>query len=123
MKKSYTLSETELEIMKFIWQSNKPLTFKEIMDYVNGNMGKSWKKQTISTYLTHLQESKVLNVDKTMARTYLYSAACTQQEYEHLRAKQLVQEAFDGSISKFVAAFTGGKKLTRQEADELKKLI
>lgn len=123
VKKTFNLSDTELEIMEFIWKAEKKLTFKEIMEYVNESMGKNWKKQTVSTYLTHLQESELLEVDKTMPRTYLYSAACSKEEYEHLCVKQLVQKSFDGSISKFVAAFTGGKKLTKEEADELRKLI
>ena len=123
VKKIFNLSDTELEIMEFIWKAEKKLTFKEIMEYVNESMSKNWKKQTVSTYLTHLQESGLLEVDKTMPRTYLYSAACSKEEYEHLCVKHLVQKSFNGSISKFVAAFTGGKKLTKEEADELRKLI
>ena len=81
MKKIFNLSDTELEIMEFIWKAEKKLTFKEIMEYVNESMSKNWKKQTVSTYLTHLQESGLLEVDKTMPRTYLYSAACSKEEY------------------------------------------
>lgn len=46
MKKIFNLSDTELEIMEFIWKAEKKLTFKEIMEYVNESMGKNWKKQT-----------------------------------------------------------------------------
>ncbi|MCI9359142.1 MAG: BlaI/MecI/CopY family transcriptional regulator, partial [Lachnospiraceae bacterium] len=35
----------------------------------------------------------------------------------------LVQESFDNSIFNFVSAFTGGKKLSKEDADELRKLI
>ena len=91
--------------------------------YVYESMCKNSIKQTVSTYLTLLQESELLEVDKTLPRTYLLCAACSKEEYEHLCVKQLVQKSFNGSISKFVAAFTGGKKLTKEEADELRKLI
>ena len=37
--------------------------------------------------------------------------------------RKLVKTSFNNSIFNFVSAFTGGQKLTREEAEELKKLF
>ena len=32
MKKNYGLTNTEMQIMELLWSSEKPMTFREIMD-------------------------------------------------------------------------------------------
>lgn len=39
------------------------------------------------------------------------------------RSKQFVKETFDGSLPKFLAAFTRSKRLSDKEIDELQRLI
>ena len=46
-EKIFGLSETEYEIMEFMWQSDHKLTYKEILDYFNTEKNKNWKKQTL----------------------------------------------------------------------------
>lgn len=122
MKKNYGLTKTEMELMDIFWESGRSYGFKELLEYAHETLGKEWKKQTLSTYLTKLQRMGLLDVDAS-SKNYIYSALCSKEEYIHQWTEKLVKTTFDNSISKFVFAFTGGKKLSKEEAEELRKLI
>lgn len=122
MGKNYGLTNTELELMELVWERSSGLAFKEIFDYFNNERGKGWKKQTLSTYLTQLQKAGLITVDTTL-RNYVYYPQWSKDEHIQKWTQQLVEESFDNSISKFVAAFTGEQKLSQEEAEKLKELI
>ena len=111
-----------MELMELFWDTKQPYTFRELLQYSNEVLGKNWKKQTLSTYLTNLQKMGLLDVS-AKGKNNVYQASGTKDEYIHQWTEKLVRTAFDSSISKLVAAFTGGKKLSKEEADEIKKLM
>ena len=75
-EKIFGLSETEYEIMEFMWQSDHKLTYKEILDYFNTEKNKNWKKQTLSTFLTILKYAGHITAEGS-GRRYLYSPVKT----------------------------------------------
>ena len=122
MKKSYGLTYTEMEIMEFLWSQEKGVSFKEILIYVNEKLHKDWKRQTLSTYLKNLQmEGLVKAIDNK--KNYSYYAACTKEEHIHKWTKDLVKKSYGNSIEKFMVAFSGGKELDKEVADQLRKLL
>ena len=84
MLKSKKLSKTERAILEIFWEAEGPLIFKEIMELVNERLGKDWKKQTVNTYLTALQNAGLLHADKRCARAYFYSPVYTKEQYKQL---------------------------------------
>lgn len=123
MDKRYKMTNTESDIMKFFWEMQEPLTFKETMSLINDRLNKTWKKQTVNTYLCNLHEAKLIIINKQNPRSFLYSAALTKEQYEQYCVRKLVEDTFDNSITNLVSAFTGGKKLSSKDKEELKKLI
>ncbi len=109
--------------MEVLWQLPEPSSLKETLDFLNGRLNKSWKQQTVGTYLSHLEEAGLISVDKRFSRLHLYFPACTREEYMQSYLQKLVETSFDNSIVNLVAAFTGGKKLPEKDAQELRKLI
>lgn len=122
MKTFFGLTSTEAEIMELFWGASKPLSFKEVMAYVTTELKKEWKKQTLNTYLSNLQKSGLLKTERSRYH-YQYFAALTREEYIQQWTQKLVEEAYGNSLGNFIAAFTGGKKLSKEEAEELRKLI
>lgn len=47
----------------------------------------------------------------------------SKEEFYSHKSRKFVEDSFDGSIPKFLTAFMGGKKLTKQQAQEIKQLI
>ena len=47
----------------------------------------------------------------------------SREEFSALQSEEFVEEAFDGSLPKFLTAFTFRKKLSSEEIDQLQQLI
>jgi len=123
VKKYYGLTNTEMEVMGIFWDSGKEeFTFKELTEYAREKLNKDWKKQTLSTFLSNLQKMGLLEV-KTNGRKYIYYPLYSRQGYIDKWARDLIRNDFGNSLSRFVAAFTGGAKLSKEEADEIRKLL
>ena len=51
------------------------------------------------------------------------SAALTQDELISRQSRYFVEDTFGGSLPKFITSFFGGKKLSLEQAAELRRLI
>lgn len=123
MKKAFFgLTPVETELMEMFWSADRLLSFREVLEHVNDVLKKDWKKQTLNTYLSNLQKAGLLETERSEYH-YRYFAACTKDEYIQRWTRKLVEDSYGNSIGSFVAAFTGGQKLTREEAEELRMLI
>lgn len=122
MDKKYGLSPTEYEMMEFIWVADHKLSFKEIFQYFNEVKLKNWKKQTVSTYLKMLQDGGHLLADSNGTR-YQYYPAHSRQAHINAWMRGIYADSFDNSIGKVLAAFTGEKKLSKKDADELRNYL
>lgn len=122
MEETYGLTRTEMEIMEYLWKKGATAPFRELAAYFNEEKDKNWKKQTLNTYLINMQRAGLIGVDKSGVRNAYY-ALYSREELIHRWTRKLVSQAFGGSISDLVAAFTGGKKLSPEEAERIRKLI
>lgn len=122
MGRNYGLSNTEMQIMELFWGAEEPLSFKEIMDVARNQWKKTWKAQTLNTYLINLQKIQMVGTDRSSTH-YMYYALCTRDELIHNWTRKLVEEYFDNSISKLFAAFIGDRRLSEKDAEELRKLL
>lgn len=123
MKKNYGLTNTELQIMELLWAAQKPMSFREIMDVAVNEWKKTWKVQTLNTFLLGLQKMGLVGSDRSVSSYNVYYALCTKEQHIHNWTKKIVSECYENSFSRFVAAFIGDGKLSEEEADELRKLL
>lgn len=121
MRDIFAMSETEEKIMQLFWKTGKEMGLREVLTYFNENENKKWAKQTLYTFLTRLLDKGILSA--TGKGRKKYSPAMTQVEYEQKKAKSILDGIYDGEISHFVAALTGGQSLNKAEADELRELL
>ena len=111
------MSDSEMEIMKTIWELAAPVTIVQLLGIFES---RKWKVQTMGTFLTRLADKGLLSVNK-QKNTNFYTAAITEQEYNRLEAENLLSSMYDGSLENFLSALYGGKKFDVNEADKLKK--
>lgn len=123
MNKTYGLTNTEMQIMELLWQAEKPMTFREIMAVAIDKWEKTWKVQTLSTYLANLQRMGMIEAAKGATPYNAYYAACTKEQHIHNWTKKLVADCYGNSFSRFVAAFIGDGKLPEKDVEELRKLL
>ena len=116
------MSQSESLIMDFLWKNDGGKGFSEIMEYLNGEFHKNWKKQTINTFIRHLIDKGLISAD-TSQKSRRYSAALTPAEYARGKADKILADFYDGSVEVFLSALTGGKKLSKELVDELDKMM
>lgn len=122
MKDKYDLTRSEEEIMELLWEMDQKMSSKEILDYFNENCDKDWKKQTLNTFLTKLlQAGFIERISKD--RKYLYAPLVTRREYKQKGAERFIRESYRGSFMNFVSALSGGEMISREEAEEIRKLL
>lgn len=51
------------------------------------------------------------------------TAVISRDEFYSMQSRQYVEDAFDGSLPAFIAAFTQGSKITADEAEAIRQLI
>lgn len=113
---NFFLPEAEKEIMNILWAKKQWMSGAEFWEYFNAN-GKPCKRQTINTYLTRMAEKGLLVKHQ---RKYMY--AYTKEEFDQKKANEVL-DMYEGSLKNFLSAITGGKKITHEEAEELRTYI
>ena len=78
----------------------------------------NWKKSTTYTVLKKLCEKGIFKNENAVV-----SSLMTKDEYYSKQSIRFVEDTFGGSLPKFLTAFISGKKLSREQAEELKRLI
>ena len=109
------LCDSDLRFMNVVWD-NEPLSSNRLVKLCEQRLG--WKKSTTYTMLRKLCE-------KGYAKNEMSTVTSTVDR-AWVRANEsdvFVEQAFSGSLPCFLVSFLGGKKISKEEADELKKLI
>ncbi len=111
----YRLGEVEMKFADIIWD-REPLTSGELAKLCAQEL--QWKKSTTYTILRRVCDRGLFqNVEG------IVTSLVSKQEFLSKQSTQFVEQAFAGSLPKFVAAFTADRKLSEEEAAELLRII
>lgn len=111
----YKLGAMETKFAELMWD-NEPIPSGDLVKLCEKEL--SWKKSTTYTMLRRLCERGIFQ-----NKNGVVSSLISRQEFQALQSEQFVEETFDGSLPRFLAAFTLRKKLSEKEINELQKLI
>ena len=120
MKAIPQISESELEVLKILWDSGEA-TSSQIVDKLVQTT--DWKPKTIQTLITRLVTKGAIKTDKINSKTFIYSPNVSEAEYKNHANKSFVERIYNGSISLMLTSFIKEQKLSRQDINELKKLL
>lgn len=118
-KENNTPTAAELEILNILWEK-EPLTVKEIHCEL-------MKRKEVG-YTTALKIMQNMTAKGLLERTlngksHLYTSAIPKEETRQGLLNRFVDTAFGGSSSSLVMQLLGNKKASKQELDEIKKII
>lgn len=119
---NFDVSGSEKEVLEYLWKNPQGMRSRDILAYFNENKNKDWKKQTLNTFLLRLTEKGLVTNEKIDKKRF-YRAACNEAEYETKKAEKVLDTLYDGSVSKFVMALSGGDKIDKKTAEEIRKLL
>ena len=105
----------ESRFADIIW-SNEPLTSSELARRSEETLG--WKKTTSFTVLKRLCDKGIFQNIKGTVTSLL-----SREEYFAKQSQKFVEDTFQGSLPAFLAAFTSGKALTKEEVAQLRRMV
>lgn len=111
----YRLGEVESIFADIIW-SNAPIASGQLAALAEKRLG--WKRTTTYTVLKRLCDRGLFRNDGGTV-----TALVTRDAFYAHRSEQFVEEAFQGSLPAFLAAFGSRKRLSEEEIDELQRII
>ena len=111
----YRLGVIESKFADIIW-NNEPLGSGELVKLARNEL--DWKKSTTYTVLRKLCGRGIFKNENGTV-----TSCISKEDFYSKQSKQYVEEEFGGSLPAFLAAFTSGKKLSKKEADEIRKMI
>ena len=109
------LAETEYRFVELIWE-REPLSSGELVKICEKKL--DWKKSTTYTVLRRLCERGILKNEDAVV-----TSAIKKEEYRALRSEQFVEDTFEGSLPRFLAAFMSRKRMDAKQIAEIQKMI
>lgn len=109
------LSDSEYRFAELVWEQ-EPVNSTALARLAGERLG--WKKATAYTVLRKLCEKGILKNEHATVRACVKKEQVQKQESE-----ALLRKSFDNSLPAFVAAFLKDRRLSSEEAEELKRMI
>lgn len=113
------ISDSELQVIDILWQES-PLTVGQIIERTQAHC--DWHANTIKTILSRLCDKQAVSREKDGKR-FFYSAAVAREEVVSKEADGFLDQFFNGRMAPLVAHFANRKKLTKQEIEEIEKIL
>lgn len=113
------ISDSELEVMKYLWEIDKPVTIAEIRKAMQ--VRSNWEYSTIKTLLRRLCEKGVVVAEKRTV--FYYRPLVAKDEYKEYTTQSLINRLYAGSAKNLVASLIGSSTLSDQDIDELRKMF
>lgn len=116
------MTNSELLLMKTIWESEEPLTVQEIMARANKQYEKKWKIQTVSTFLGRMVKKNYLTMERK-GRTFCYYPLVTEEVYRKKELDRQIAFWGDDGLDALIASFTKTTHLTKEEKEKIRRLL
>lgn len=113
----YNMSDAELEVMEKLWDQRQPIKQSQLLALFEKD-GKGWKRQTLNTFLTRLEEKGLVRRESRMVR-----AVYSREEYSYKQMKEAIAHMYGGRLSNLVAAFTRESGISCQDAEALMRIL
>nr|WP_296459927.1 BlaI/MecI/CopY family transcriptional regulator [uncultured Acetatifactor sp.] len=109
------LGVVEARYADMIWE-REPVTSSELVKLTAVEF--NWKRTTAHNVLRRLCDKGLFRNDNGTVTSVL-----SREEFYSQQSRKYVEDSFEGSLPAFIAAFTKGKPLTEEEAEEIRRII
>jgi len=111
----YHINESEYRFLDILWDE-EPINSMELVRMCQERLG--WKKSTTYTVIRNLSDKQIVHSEDAVVRTLV-----PRDEIQKRESREFLEKKFRGSLPAFIAAFLQEERLTREEAEDLQKLI
>jgi predicted transcriptional regulator len=111
----HKLCDSDYRFMLIVW-ANAPVGSGKLVELCQEGLG--WKKSTTYTTIKKLSEKGFIHNENAVV-----SVLIPKDKVQAVEMDYFLERTFEGSLPQFLTAFFGNKKISDQEAEELKRLI
>jgi len=116
---STQFGRVQLLIMQVLWDKGRA-NAREITDTLN--TGEPIAHSTVQTLLRGLEEKGAIS-HQVEGRTFIFLPQIREDKFKRCATSDLVERVFGGSAGTLVAHLLKNENVSRQEIDEIRKLI
>ena len=113
------ISDSELEVMKLLWQAGDALPVTEIRETLQRDRG--WEPTTVKTLIGRLAAKGAIRQEKR--NVFYYSPLISEEEYNAWATDNLIRKLYHGSARDLVAALVQSEGLSRDDIEELRNMF
>lgn len=111
----YQMTEAEFKLAEIIWKE-EPIGSGTLVKVCQEAFG--WKKSTTYTFIKKLCEQGILQNENAVV-----TSLADKEKYLQEQGEEFVAKTFEGSLPKMIAAFMERKRLSREQIEEIEKMI
>lgn len=112
------LSKSEEELMNHLWKHEKAFMKELIESYEEPKPATT----TVATLLKRMQDKQFVDYVQ-VGRSRQYFALVKKKDYFSKQVNRLIKNFFDDSASQFASFFTKETDLSKEELEDLKRII
>ena len=112
-------SNAELEILHVLWR-NGPATVREVHDALSRERDLGYT--TVLKTMQVMASKKLVTRDES-ERSHVYTATVEEKSVKRRLVTDLLDKAFEGSAAGLVMHALSGKRASRKEIEEIRKLL
>ena len=111
----FRMGAGELRFADLIWE-NAPIGSGALAKLALEHIG--WKKTTTYTVLKKLCDKGLFKTENSVITSVI-----SRKEFYAIQSERFVEDAFDGSLPAFIAAFASRKKPDKRELDRIRLML
>lgn len=119
MRKKISLSETEWQILRIVWNEKK-ISVKDVWNHLYPEGEKAYT--TIQTYMDRMADKKILKKEK-IGLVNFYEPLLTEKDALENATENLVDRAFQGSFGLLASYLIDSHRLRASDLEKIKKMI
>lgn len=107
--------QAEYKFMEILWD-NEPIKSSVLVKMAREKLG--WKKSTTYTVIRRLVDRKIISNEDSIV-----SAVVGRELAQRVETEELIDKVYGGSIKSFFASFLQKENLSKEDIEELKKIV
>ena len=113
------ISDSELEVMKVLWEAGDALSITEIRTLLQERKG--WEATTVKTLVSRLTSKGAIRQEKR--KVFYYHPLISEGEYRNWAARDMVDRLFRGSAGNLIATLVRSSDLQEEDLAELRSMF
>ena len=113
------LTDSEWLVMEALWAAGRGQHLGQLLETLSPRTG--WSRTTLHTYLTRMMAKGLVCCGEETPRRY--AAAVSREQCAAGQRRDLLERVYQGSAGRMLAAFLRDGSLTREEREELRRLL